>query len=174
MENEKSIFNLELDVIAKNHLKDTAKWARFLAIVGFAGLTLIVISSIIISVNSSVKSQDPFAEHVNGSADIAGSIIGACIILALYFFPCYFLLKFASKMKVAIDTDDSTSLNEALKNLKEQNMLIINQVAQTLPADARGIDLNKRILELILAQDKNALHNIVLDALNFEARKLMK
>lgn len=63
---------------------------------------------------------------------------------------------------------------EALKNLKEQNMLIINQVAQTLPGDAKGIDLNKRILEVIMAQDKNALHNIVLDALNFEARKLLK
>jgi|SRR5687767_10032455 len=63
---------------------------------------------------------------------------------------------------------------EAVKNLKEQNMLIINQVAQTLPADAKGIDLNKRILELILSQDKNALHNIVLDALNYEARKLLK
>ena len=63
---------------------------------------------------------------------------------------------------------------QAVNNLKEQNMLIINQVAQTLPADAKGIDLNKRILELIMAQDKNALHNIVLDALNYEARKLMK
>ncbi len=63
---------------------------------------------------------------------------------------------------------------QALNNLKEQNMLIINQIAQTLPADARGIDLNKRIMEVILAQDKNALHNIVLDALNYEARKLMK
>lgn len=63
---------------------------------------------------------------------------------------------------------------QAVSNLKNQNMLIINQVAQTLPADARAIDLNKRILEIIIAQDKNALHNIVLEALNFEARKLMK
>ena len=63
---------------------------------------------------------------------------------------------------------------QAVNNLKNQNMLIINQVAQTLPDDARAIDLNKRILEIIIAQDKNALHNIVLEALNFEARKLMK
>lgn len=63
---------------------------------------------------------------------------------------------------------------QALNNLKEQNMLIINQVAQTLAADAKGIDLNKRIMEIIMAQDKNALHTIVLDALNYEARKLMK
>ena len=63
---------------------------------------------------------------------------------------------------------------QALTKLKEQNMLIINQIAQTLPSDAKGIDLGKRIMEVIIAQDKEALHNIVLEALNFEARKLMK
>ena len=63
---------------------------------------------------------------------------------------------------------------QAVNNLKEQNMLIINQIAQTLPADSKGYDLGKRIMELIIAQDKKALHNIVLEALNFEARKLMK
>jgi hypothetical protein len=63
---------------------------------------------------------------------------------------------------------------QAVNNLKEQNMLIINQIAQTLPADARGFDLGKRIMEVIIAQDKNALHSIVLEALNYEARKLMK
>ena len=63
---------------------------------------------------------------------------------------------------------------QAVNNLKEQNMLIINQIAQTLPSDAKGIDLGKRIMEVIIAQDKKALHNIVLEALNFEARKLMK
>ena len=63
---------------------------------------------------------------------------------------------------------------QAVNNLKEQNMLIINQIAQTLPADAKGYDLGKRIMEVIIAQDKKALHIIVLEALNFEARKLMK
>jgi hypothetical protein len=63
---------------------------------------------------------------------------------------------------------------QAVNNLKEQNMLIINQIAQTMPADARGYDLGKRIMEVIMAQEKKVLHNIVLEALNFEARKLMK
>jgi hypothetical protein len=63
---------------------------------------------------------------------------------------------------------------QAVNNLKEQNMLIINQVAQTLPPDSKGYDLGKRIMEVMIAQDKKALHNIVLEALNFEARKLMK
>lgn len=63
---------------------------------------------------------------------------------------------------------------QALNKLKDQNMLIINQIAQALPVDASGTTLNKRIMEVTIAQDKNALHNIVLEALNYEARKLMK
>ncbi len=63
---------------------------------------------------------------------------------------------------------------EAVRNLKEQNMLIINQVASSMPEDARGIDLNKRLLEFTMNQQKGALHSIVLEAINFEAKKLMK
>jgi len=63
---------------------------------------------------------------------------------------------------------------EAIKNLKDQNMLIINQVASTLPDDARGIDMNRRLLEFTMSQPKGQLHTVVLEALNYEAKKLMK
>lgn len=63
---------------------------------------------------------------------------------------------------------------EAVKNLKDQNMLIINQVGATLPPEASGLDLNKRLLEYMMASKKGALHEVVLEALNFEARKLMR
>lgn len=63
---------------------------------------------------------------------------------------------------------------QAVTNLKDQNMLIINKVAQSLPEEATGTDLNKRILEVLLGQKKGELHKIVLEAINYEARKLMK
>ena len=63
---------------------------------------------------------------------------------------------------------------DAIKNLKDQNMLIINQVASTLPDDARGIDMNRRLLEFTMSQPKGQLHTVVLEALNYEAKKLMK
>lgn len=63
---------------------------------------------------------------------------------------------------------------EAVRNLRDQNMLIINQVANVLPPDARGSDLNKQLLEVIMQQNDAALHTIVLNAINFEAKKLMK
>jgi hypothetical protein len=62
---------------------------------------------------------------------------------------------------------------QAVTNLKEQNIFIINQVAQTLPPDAKGAELSRRILELINSDPKVSLHPIVLEALNFEAKKLL-
>lgn len=68
----------------------------------------------------------------------------------------------------------STVAWEAVRNLRDQNMLIINQVANVLPANATGSDLNKQLLEVIMQQNDAALHTIVLDAINFEAKKLMR
>lgn len=63
---------------------------------------------------------------------------------------------------------------DAVRNLKEQNIMIVNQVASLLPADASAQDLNKKLLELLMAQPNSSLHEMVLQALNFEAQKLMK
>ena len=63
---------------------------------------------------------------------------------------------------------------EAVRNLKDQNMLIINQLAASLPENARGIDLNKKLLEFVMNQQKGTLHTIVLEAINYEAKKMMK
>ncbi|MFT3947034.1 MAG: hypothetical protein QM763_08685 [Agriterribacter sp.] len=68
----------------------------------------------------------------------------------------------------------SNQVWEALSNLKEQNVFIIHQLAATLPANAPGIELSKRILELLDADPKTSLHFVVLDALKFEAKKVMK
>jgi hypothetical protein len=62
---------------------------------------------------------------------------------------------------------------EAVKNLKEQNIMFINQVAASLPLDASGADLNKKILELVMSQPDGLLHELVGQTLNKEAKKLM-
>jgi hypothetical protein len=62
---------------------------------------------------------------------------------------------------------------DAVRNLRDQSMLIINQVANVLPADAKANDLNKQLLQVMMDHQDAALHTIVLDALSFEAKKLM-
>lgn len=63
---------------------------------------------------------------------------------------------------------------DAVRNLKEQNLLIINQVTSFLPGNATGNDLNKSLMELMMQNPKASLHNIVADALSYEAKKLME
>jgi len=63
---------------------------------------------------------------------------------------------------------------DAVRNLKEQNLLIINQVASFLPENATGLDLNKSLLELTMQNPKASLHNVVAEALSYEAKKLMR
>jgi hypothetical protein len=62
---------------------------------------------------------------------------------------------------------------DAVRNLKEQNIHIINQIASFLPADVSGLDLNKQLLEMIVQNPKVTLHNVVAEVLSFEAKKLM-
>ncbi len=62
----------------------------------------------------------------------------------------------------------------AVQNLKDQNMLIINQVANVMPAQSTGHELSRQLMEVIMSQEEKALHTIVLDALNFEAKRLLK
>ena len=62
----------------------------------------------------------------------------------------------------------------AVQNLKDQNMLIINQVANVMPAQSTGHELSRQLMEVIMSQEEKALHTIVLDALNYEAKRLLK
>jgi hypothetical protein len=62
---------------------------------------------------------------------------------------------------------------DAIRNLKEQNLLIINQVSSYLPEHASGQDLNKSLLEMVMQNPKASLHHVVSDALSFEAKKVL-
>ncbi len=63
---------------------------------------------------------------------------------------------------------------EAVRNLKDQNIHLINQVASVLPAEANGLDLSKKILDFVLNQPQGSLHTLVQEILSSEAKKLMK
>jgi hypothetical protein len=62
---------------------------------------------------------------------------------------------------------------QAINNLREQNIFIINQVGQSLPPDMKGSELSKRIADLMNADPRASLHTMVLEALNYEAKKLL-
>lgn len=63
---------------------------------------------------------------------------------------------------------------DAVRNLRDQSMLIINQIGNILPPGAKSSELNKQLLEVIMNQEEKALHTIVLETLNYEAKQLLR
>ena len=62
---------------------------------------------------------------------------------------------------------------KALKNLRETNLLVINQVASSLGPDATALDLNRALLQFGMNDKRGNLHEWVSEALSYEAKKLL-
>lgn len=59
----------------------------------------------------------------------------------------------------------------AVTKLKDQNIFILNQLAAVMPHQACSHELSKRILEYSMTE-KAELNSIVIDALQYEAKKI--
>ncbi len=120
MENNESIPTLEISQESEGYLNEIRKWAKLLAILGFIGIGLIVICSLFISTLSSKLGGGliPFPGYLLALLYIA--------IAALYFFPLFYLIKFASKISTAFASRESADLDLAFKNLKSHYKYIGN------------------------------------------------
>lgn len=67
----------------------------------------------------------------------------------------------------------SPSAWNALKNLQEQNLLIVNQVAQQMEHTASSTDLNRNILTFLMNDQRGKLHELVGEILSYEAKKCL-
>jgi hypothetical protein len=63
---------------------------------------------------------------------------------------------------------------EAVRNLREQNILLINQISSSLGWQTTGSMLNKKLLDIYLSQQEKPLDDIVKSILNEEAKRLMR
>lgn len=117
-------FELQLDESAKDFLKETAKWAYFLSIIGFIGIGLLVLIAIFAGTFFSLMSNTvPGMAAAGGSFGFMFSII-YLIMALLYFFPVYFLNKFASNAKKAFRDNDSEALTNSFQYLKSHYKFI--------------------------------------------------
>jgi len=111
--------NLEVTDLAKMYLQETAKWAKFLAIVGFVGVGFMVILAIFVgTIFSALSALAPSSTPIPAQSMGFGMTLLYLALAALYFFPCLYLYKFATKTKLALVNDDSEVLAEALENHK--------------------------------------------------------
>ena len=61
----------------------------------------------------------------------------------------------------------------AIRSLRDQNLLMINSIAKSLPPDASASELNRKLMEAMMQEEKAAVHTFAADILNAEAKKLM-
>jgi hypothetical protein len=119
--NQSSFFELSVDLESIEHLTETARWAKFLAIVGFIMCGLIAIVSFFIGTIFASSSLSGFS----GTGAGMGSALGGVFITLVYlviavaqFFPCLFLYQFAVRLRMALRTNDQVKLNQSLKSQK--------------------------------------------------------
>lgn len=104
---------LRLSPVGVGYLLETAKWAKFLSVLGFIFTGLMVVGGLIASVTMS---------RFGGQAAIIGLVY--IIMGAIYFFPILYLYKFSNDLKEALNRNESTQLELALGNLKSHYKFI--------------------------------------------------
>jgi len=95
------------------YLKETGGWARFLAIVGFCTIALVLVLAFFVG---SLMSSFGMGSQLAGMEFIMGLYYFG--IALLYFFPTLFLFRFATNAIDAVQANDTPTLVTSLKNLK--------------------------------------------------------
>lgn len=124
MENQNKLI---LNDLAIDALRESAKWCMFLAIVGFIGIGFMLIAgAFMTAVFSAFPESNPvFGGDTNPLAGFKSYFGIIYIVFALlYFFPIYYLYKYAAGTKQAFASGNSEVLSNALVNLKSHHKFL--------------------------------------------------
>ena len=105
---------LTITSAAKGFLKETAKWCKFLSILGFIGLGILLLSSFFVG---TIYNNMPEAATMPINLGTAMTFF-YILMIAIYVFPLYYLYQFSIKLKKALNTKDDAILAAAFEMLK--------------------------------------------------------
>lgn len=121
---------LELNDLAVAALRESAKWCLFLSIVGFIFIGLMVVAGAFMSVAMSAMPADPYGGAMGPMGAVPFNAIKSYIgifyivLAVLYFFPVYYLYKYADGSKKALESGNEEVLSNALVNLKSHHKFL--------------------------------------------------
>lgn len=120
MEQPDNLFDLQIDQPSLIYMNESARWARFLSIVGFIGCGLMVLGGLLFGSLFSYMTKNAEPETAAVAGGLFSSLYAASAILGavLVFFPSLYLFRFSSKMRIATNNNDQPALTDSLKNLK--------------------------------------------------------
>lgn len=113
---------ITINTKSKSFLKEIAKWAFFLSILGFIGIAFMLILALFSNVIFAALQQ---SQPQTFPIDIGVTMTVTYLILAvIYFFPVYYLMKFSTKMKKALASKNDETLADAFELLKSHYKFI--------------------------------------------------
>ncbi len=102
-----------IDSQIKEYLTEASRWGKFLAILGYILIGLLVLAGIIMALTLSVAGK---MTDLNFPLGIFSLIY--IIIAAIYVIPVNYLYRFSTHMKQGLTTDDSQAVTSGFANLK--------------------------------------------------------
>lgn len=110
--------DLQVSPQAQSYLTETAKWGKFLAIMGFIGSIIMIIIAFFIPVFlTQLPPYNTMSSEFNSGMKVGMTILYLLLAL-LFFFPCFYLYKFSVKMQAALKMVSQENFDESLMNLK--------------------------------------------------------
>src|ERR1700752_3850326 len=89
------LFAMELDETARATFLEMARWTKFLSILGFIAMGLMILGGVVLSaVSASLPGDNPLA-----MIGATGVLLYFLVISALIFYPTYMLLKYSVSVK---------------------------------------------------------------------------
>ncbi|MEO8412781.1 MAG: DUF5362 family protein [Ginsengibacter sp.] len=110
--------DLQVSPQSQNYLTESAKWGRFLAIMGFifCGIMAVfafVLPSFILKLPPYNSMPATYSTGVQAALTVVYLFFGL-----LLFFPCLYLYRFSVKMQTAVKSVSQENFEESLMNLK--------------------------------------------------------
>lgn len=101
----------------RSYIYDMAKWANFLAIVGFVISGFLILTSF--TIGSAMRTDPKLAAAMAASAFSPLGVTIFCLVCAFsVFYPSLLLFKYASKAKLGVLYGEQASLDEAFGKMK--------------------------------------------------------
>jgi uncharacterized membrane protein YidH (DUF202 family) len=143
MQQDLNLFETGLDETAKAHLLETTRWTKFIGICAVVILAITVLYMIItfMTLNKAMGNNSEYEGIVGMVMTIA-----TLIMIGLYCYPIYALLKFSSCMKKGIQSNSQELINDGFRYQKNMFrytgiLLIISLVCILLSVIVGGVGL---------------------------------
>lgn len=106
--------NLQIDPVTADHLKETAKWAKFISIAGFIFSGMIIIFAIYYY-NLMTKYSFGYRRYNN---TLLLSVLIYVVVAIVWIVTSVYQMRFATKLLLALETNDQNEIQQSFFNLK--------------------------------------------------------